>query len=214
MATINTYRRQGFTTISNLLLMYYSKLNLTEVELILILQLESFAQKGNSFPDNKELASRTNLSPIEVAEMIQNLINKGVLQLAQDHDATGRISNYYSLDELYEKLDSYLKKHVPAFTHSENPTLQENSPSTNPIQELVRQFELEFGRLLSPIERQEVASWITVDHYDPEVIKLALREAILGQVYNFKYVDRILLNWQRHNLKTVDQVKMFLQRNV
>ncbi|EFB62244.1 hypothetical protein HMPREF9209_0911 [Lactobacillus gasseri 224-1] len=42
---------------------------------------------------------------------------------------------------------------------------------------------------------------------------MALREAILAQVYNFKYVDRILLNWQRHGLTTTDQIKNFLQRN-
>ena len=81
------------------------------------------------------------------------------------------------------------------------------------MKELVRQFEIEFGRLLSPIEKQEIAAWLNIDHYNPEIVKLALREAILAQVYNFKYVDRILLNWQRHGLTTTDQIKNFLQRN-
>ena len=75
------------------------------------------------------------------------------------------------------------------------------------------ELEIEFGRLLSPIEKQEIAAWLNIDHYNPEIVKLALREAILAQVYNFKYVDRILLNWQRHGLTTTDQIKNFLQRN-
>ena len=89
----------------------------------------------------------------------------------------------------------------------------EEKRKVNPLQELVRQFEIEFGRLLSPIEKQEIAAWLNIDHYNPEIVKLALREAILAQVYNFKYVDRILLNWQRHGLNTPDQIKNFLQRN-
>ena len=42
---------------------------------------------------------------------------------------------------------------------------------------------------------------------------MALREAVLSQAYSLKYVDRILLNWQRHNLKTSSEVQKFLQRN-
>ncbi|WP_278341151.1 DnaD domain-containing protein, partial [Lactobacillus acetotolerans] len=88
-----------------------------------------------------------------------------------------------------------------------------DSLENNPLNQLARQFEIEFGRYLSPIEREEIASWLNVDHYSPEIIKLALREAVLSQAYSLKYVDRILLNWQRHNLKTSAEVEKFLQRN-
>jgi DNA replication protein len=30
---------------------------------------------------------------------------------------------------------------------------------------------------------------------------------------SFKYVDRILLNWQRMNLKTASEVQQYLERN-
>ncbi|TVS92837.1 DnaD domain protein, partial [Enterococcus durans] len=35
----------------------------------------------------------------------------------------------------------------------------------------------------------------------------ALREAVLNQAYSFNYVDRILLSWERKNLKTKQQVE-------
>jgi len=44
------------------------------------------------------------------------------------------------------------------------------------------------------------------------MIELALREAVLSQVYSLKYIDRILLNWQNHNLKTEEDIENFLRR--
>lgn len=215
MASFNDYRNSGFTTISNNIFKYYPQLGISEIELVLILQLEAFSQSGNHFPNNQLLASVTNLSAIEVSEMLQGLINKDIITLEQINDDEGRISNFYSLDPLYSKIDKLVDEENRGNKSTNNPSGDSLSNlSSDPIQGVIRQFEIEFGRLLSPIERQEVAAWITEDHYDPEVIKLALREAVLAQVYNFKYVDRILLNWQRHSLATVDQVKNFLQRNV
>ncbi|MBD5429374.1 DnaD domain protein [Lactobacillus sp.] len=211
MATYNDYRNTGFTIISNNLLKYYSQLQLTEAELVLILELEAWAQKNNTFPNNNDLAKNMTLSTIEISQLIQQLIDKEVLILQQGHDQEGRISNFYDLSPLYKKIDKLIDADQQANMNA-NTNIRKRVVR-DPIQTLVRQFEIEFGRLLSPIERQEIAAWINIDHYQPEVIKIALREAILAQVYNFKYIDRILLNWQRHNLTTPDQVKNFLQKN-
>jgi len=60
---------------------------------------------------------------------------------------------------------------------------------------------------LSAIEFQRIGQWLEEDHYQPEILKLALREAVLNQAYSFNYVDRILLSWERKNLKTKQQVE-------
>ena len=39
----------------------------------------------------------------------------------------------------------------------------------------------------------------------PELIRLALR-AVLNQAYSLKYIDRILLAWERKNITTKEQV--------
>src|SRR5690625_4495392 len=72
---------------------------------------------------------------------------------------------------------------------------------------LYSMFESEFGRPLSPIEMETLVMWIEDDKYSPELIQLALREAVLSQVYNFKYIDRILLNWEKKNIRTKKQVE-------
>ena len=37
--------------------------------------------------------------------------------------------------------------------------------------------------------------------------EIALKEAVLNQVYNFNYIDRILRNWEKKNIKTAQDVK-------
>ena len=181
---------------------------------MLLLQLEAFKQTNNFFPSDNELSERMNLSPVEISQIIQDLIDKEIIELGQKRDKEGRITNFYDLNLLYQKLDKIIDENDANNDDQFNLTSDvEEKRKVNPLQELVRQFEIEFGRLLSPIEKQEIAAWLNIDHYNPEIVKLALREAILAQVYNFKYVDRILLNWQRHGLNTPDQIKNFLQRN-
>lgn len=210
MTAFNQYRMLGFTTISNALLAYYARLGLSTPEFMVVLQLEAFAQRGDSFPSPERMAANTDLDRGEISNLLQGLIDKKLVALTEEQDAAGKISNSYSLDPLYEKLDQYLQKHVLKAdkTPTDQPVLQ-----NDPLSQLVRQFEIEFGRLLSPIEREEIADWLEVDHYQPEIIKLALREAVLAQVYNFKYVDRILLNWQKLHLQTKQAVQDYLSRN-
>ncbi len=207
----NTYRHLGFTTISNALLAYYVKLNLSDAELVIILQLEAFGQKGQAFPSADQIASNTNMTSTQVSTLIQGLIEKKKLQLRQTHDDQGKITDYYDLSLLYQALSDFLKENLPVQSESGSKFKNDNDFDENdPLPKLIRQFEIEFGRLLSPIEREQVSDWLSIDHYDPKIVILALREAVLAQVYNFKYVDRILLNWQHLNLKSVTEVQTYL----
>lgn len=211
MVSFNNYRQDGFLNIPNVLLKNYPHLNLTELSVVVLLKLEAYYQKNNFLPSNELLAREMTLSPIQVGEVIQGLIDNKIIALKQKKDGNGKITSYYDLSPLYVKLDNYLERQKNSKEQVKE-RVDSKDVSVDPIQVLVHQFEVEFGRLLSPIERQEIAAWVNIDHYDHELIKMALREAVLAQVYNFKYVDRILLNWQQHNLKTPEQVKLFLQR--
>ena len=208
------YRILGFTTLQNGLIAYYPRLNISDAELLLIIQLEAFRQRGESFPSNEKIAANTNLSITDVGNLIQRLIDKNYLTIEQTTDSQDKIGNKYSLDNLYDELDKYIDKNILIKDSRHNETIAvTNNLENNPIDYLSRKVEVEFGRYLSPIEREEIAQWLSIDHYTPEIIELALREAVLSQAYSLKYIDRILLNWQRHNLKTTDEVERFLKRN-
>ena len=209
----NDYRALGTTTFSNGLLAYYPQLKIDDAEMIVIIQLEMFAQKGNFFPTDEQLAANTNLSVSEITALIQKLIEQNFLSIDQISDKSGKIGNKYNLDQLYNQLDLLLEDKIKSDNEKNGNNSSTSSVDNSPLTQLVRQFEIEFGRYLSPIEREEIASWLNVDHYDPVLIKMALREAVLAQAYSLKYVDRVLLNWQRHNLKTSSEVQKFLRRN-
>ncbi|MCT6811530.1 MAG: DnaD domain protein [Lactobacillus helsingborgensis] len=209
----NDYRALGTTTFSNGLLAYYPQLKIDDAEMIVIIQLEMFAQKGNFFPTDEQLAANTNLSVSEITALVQKLIEQNFLSIDQISDKSGKIGNKYNLDQLYNQLDLLLEDKIKSGNKKAGNNSSTSSVDNSPLTQLVRQFEIEFGRYLSPIEREEIASWLNVDHYDPVLIKMALREAVLAQAYSLKYVDRVLLNWQRHNLKTSSEVQKFLRRN-
>ena len=210
----NDYRALGFTTLQNGLIAYYSKLNISDAELLLIIQLEAFSQRGESFPSNEKIAANTNLTVADVGNIIQRLIDRDYLTIEQVKDNQDKIGNRYSLNKLYDAIDQYIDQNVLIKDKKREKTVSVvDDLDNNPLNYLSRKVEVEFGRYLSPIEREEIAQWLSVDHYTPEVIELALREAVLSQAYSLKYLDRVLLNWQRHNLKTVDEIERFLKRN-
>ena len=74
---------------------------------------------------------------------------------------------------------------------------------------LYRIFENEFGRMLSGFEIQLIGEWNSKHSVD--VIKLALREAILRNVKKFKYIDRILLNWEQEGVTTAAEAMRMIQ---
>ena len=210
----NDYRALGFTTLQNGLIAYYSKLNISDAELLLIIQLEAFSQRGESFPSNEKIAANTNLMVADVGNIIQRLIDRDYLTIEQVKDNQDKIGNRYSLNKLYDAIDQYIDQNVLIKDKKREKTVSVvDDLDNNPLNYLSRKVEVEFGRYLSPIEREEIAQWLSVDHYTPEVIELALREAVLSQAYSLKYIDRVLLNWQRHNLKNVDEIERFLKRN-
>ena len=62
------------------------------------------------------------------------------------------------------------------------------------------------------MELQTIDSWLNTENYAPELIVLALREAVLNQVYSLKYIDKILLSWEKQNIKTSADVQRLRQK--
>src|SRR5699024_923139 len=72
---------------------------------------------------------------------------------------------------------------------------------------LVLLFEQEFGRPISPFEIETINVWLDEDKMQPHLIKAALREAVLMGKLNFKYIDRMLREWQKKGIRSVKQAK-------
>ena len=190
---IRKYLAAGQMTVSNLLLNNYRQLGLDEAEFILMLQLMSRTQQGNAI-DLTEISQSMQLDTSKLGNLLRNLIEKKFLRLTTATDVAGRKYDKYDFTLLYEKLFALEQNEVTA-------ELTQNKTTSK--QEVYKNIEVEFGRLLTPMELQTIDSWLNTENYSPELIVLALREAVLNQVYSLKYIDKILLSWENKISKLV-----------
>lgn len=189
---------EGQTVLPTLLLRHYRKFNLSNDELVLILQLKSYMDKGDLFPSTKQIGENMNMTEDNVFRAIHQLTQKKVLSIETTKDEKGITQDAYSLSLLWEKLFVLMKQEL-----TDEEVINKEKEDKN----LYTLFEEEFGRSLSSIEIEVLTKWMKEDKYSNELIRMALREAVLSQVYNLKYIDRILLNWEKKNIRTKEQVE-------
>lgn len=194
---LKTWIHAGSVQLSNLILHHYKDIGLTEDNLVTLLILKSHLDHGDPFPDSNHIARAMQVDNDEAFKLIHQLIKKNVLEINTQTDADGKTQDIYSLNPLYERLVIYLKQQEQKMVEEEDGVEEA---------QLYQMFEAEFGRPLSPIEIQTLSAWIDDDKYTPELIHMALKQAVLSQVYSLRYIDRILLNWQRKNITTKEQV--------
>ncbi|MQS76399.1 DnaD domain protein [Companilactobacillus halodurans] len=193
----NTFVDSGNTTINNLIIKNFHKLGMTEKDLIVYLALSMYAQKGNTFPMAKNLAEDTGMDEATIYTIIQGMIKLGIIELktVMDHHQQ---RDLYSLTPIYYRIQNLLKQEKQS---------NKKDKLMSDTEELFKKIEVEFGRPLSPIEQEQIHQWIDDDHYSVELIDLALREAVLNQAYSLKYMDRILISWEKSNIKTAEQLE-------
>lgn len=199
---------QGNVTISQLFFQFYRRLKITDEEAIMLLQIHSFQQAGNVFPTPDEIASRMSASQNSVTTMLQKLMQQGYLSIRQE-TADGMLTETISLQPLWDKLVDCLE--VQAQTEKEHTQKEQEG-------EIFQLFEQEFGRFLSPMEIETISMWMDQDGHTPEVIRMALKEAVIAQKISLRYVDRILFEWKKKNIRTSSQVSKhansFREKNI
>ncbi|WP_347549884.1 DnaD domain-containing protein [Pseudalkalibacillus hwajinpoensis] len=195
------FLNEGHVSVPRLLLNYYASVGLQEEDTFFLIRLHSFIDQGNSFPTPEELASAMTYSPQVCLDKIQQLMQKGVLTIEEHrNEAKSYYSEAYSLLPLWERIFKAIEQEAAEKSAAKN---VENEES------LYTLFEREFSRPLSPIECETLAMWIDGDNHDAELIKASLKEAVLAGKLNFRYIDRILFEWKRNGIKTVDQARAY-----
>ena len=183
----------------------YADSDLSPSELLAYLFLSEFVQEQSGEPDLRQLAARAKMRTADFSTMLSNLSSKGAIAIRTSKGADGRLHDVYDVTPLLQKCIEMDGDDVNA---AQMPVQQR--PSTS--RQIFGQIETEFGRPLSPIEQQTIRAWLRDDHYNPELITLALREAVLNQAYSLKYMDRILINWEKNHLTTAEAVKQAQHR--
>src|SRR5574344_2929982 len=154
--------------IPNSLLKNYKKLNINEKELIFLSFLMNRGEKV--LFDVENFSKELNWEIIEIMGIVSSLTDKKIITLVVEKNLT--VKEYLSLEELYMKLTNFLI------------VIEEPKSSLSNIYEVI---EKEFGRTLSPIEYETIKGWLD-SNLDEELIKAALKEAVLNGVNNLKYI--------------------------
>ena len=195
---IKEFMQNGQTVINNLILDNFQQLGMTNDEFIIWLLLYRNAQEGNYFPDANLISQKLNLPLNTVFTIINSLIQKELILIAQSEDEAGKKVDYYDLSPIYQRIEDFMNQNMQQ-------KLSENKQER--IKGLFQSFEEEFGRPLSAIEYQRINQWLQEDHYSAELIYFALKEAVINQAYSLNYIDRVLLSWERKNITSPQQVK-------
>ena len=120
-------------------------------------------------------------------EMVSSLEELGLLKVEIKKE-NGIQTEVCNLNGLYEQLALFIMK-------------KEQVTEKSSIYDV---FEQELGRTLSQIEYELVSEWLNDN--SEEILKLALKEATYNGVSNFRYIDRIIHEWNRKGIKTREDV--------
>lgn len=176
------------------LLTTYKTYGLDEQDIMVILQIHRFSHEKNDFPTPAQIAAHLTIDEEKCANILRKLIQKGMLSIEELENSQNQFSEAYSLNPLWEKL----------FNNDSEEAVEDDNQL---IGETFILFEQEFGRPITPFEIETINTWLDVDEIAPELIKAGLRESVLMGKLNFTYIDRILRDWKKKGIRTVDQAR-------
>lgn len=195
---LQVWIEQGNVTISQLFFQFYKLLQISDEEAMLIMHLNAFQESGNSFPTPANIAERMTMSEDMIATNMQRLMQKGYMEIHQKLDEQGVLYEVISLMPLWKRILDYMTTQNQK-DETTNEKLKEG--------QLFQLFEQEFGRFLSPMETEMISMWLDQDRHTPEVIRKALMEAVLSQKLSLRYIDRILFEWKKNHVKTIEDAE-------
>lgn len=150
-------------------------------------------KNGWLLPSGQQFSQIYNIDGADVKRLQHFLFQKGYCEIETRTDGATLVE-YVNWRLLYDRLSGKIVSQVT-----------QDTPLKVEIGQLV---EREFGRMLSPMEIELAGIWSK--NYKREDIIDAIKEAVLSDVKNMKYIDKILLNWsmgkRRQSYETVQNV--------
>lgn len=143
-----------------------------------------------------QIAEKIGKQVTEVNQAISRLTDKGLLQY-RTIELNGEIEVIFDATLALERLDQLFGKQETSQAQS----------VPNGLKSLVETFQQELGRLLSPFEIEDLEKSLKEDGTSADLIKEALREAVLNGKPNWKYIQAILRNWRHEGIRSVAQVE-------
>lgn len=164
----------------------YTKLNIGIDSFVILIYLIN-SEEPITF-DIKKISQTLNIEKKSAMLAIEELKKKTLINVKLEENKEKKLEENIYLTPLYEKVFMDI---------IDKPEEKEEN--------IYSSFEEEFGRTLSPIEYELINSWNEL--YSKEIILEALKESVLSGVKNLKYVDRILFEWNKKGIKSLEQIR-------
>ena len=178
---------------NTLLLTTYKELGLNEQEYVLLVLLARLLKTNPSGWTFSDISTHMTIDEANCSVLFINLVERQYITVSSKMDERGKRFEEYSIAPLFEKIETLLRQ-------------QKTQATSTQREEIFSMIEQEFG-ILSPLDIETIHLWMTEDNFDPELIKLAIREMNSYQIKSIRYIDKILLDWKKKNIKTIEEAK-------
>ncbi|MFX4260659.1 DnaD domain-containing protein [Pelotomaculum propionicicum] len=205
---------EGFTSVPNTLIKVYSRIGITDFQMILLIHLIRFkVEEKEYYPDPEAIAEVMETNPARIKKELADLLEKDIIAVSEYYNKKNNvIFEGYDFEPLFLKVsDVWASTRAREIAESENlikaAALDHdflNIKLRDKPTGLVSTFEKEFGRPLSPIEVDQIQQW--AGEVEAFLVIEALKRAVLRGKHNFKYINSILMEWKKNNLQTLEAI--------
>lgn len=155
---------------------------------------------GNNFLfDPNKFSKDLNIELLDIMNYISILTEKKYIRVEVKKNDKGLMEEVVILDEFFEKISLM--------------AIDEVNKVSNSNSNVFEIIEKEFGRTLSPMEYEIIKAWIDSNISD-DLIKAAIKEAAFNGVSNLRYIDKILYEWGKSGIKTMQDVEKNRKKRV
>lgn len=208
---------EGSTTIPNILLKVYSRIGISDFQMMLLIQMIRLnVEEREFYPAPEMLGEYMESEPSRIKRALTDLLEKEIIAVSQYYDS-GRNSIFegFDFEPLFLKVSDIWAgiraREIEESEHELRIAANGHDFMMNRFHdktaELISTFEKEFGRPLSPIEVEQIEQW--ADEGEALLIIEALKRAVLRGKHNFKYINSILVEWKKNNLRTLESIEEY-----
>lgn len=171
----------------------YKDFDLDMNEFIFLMYLYNLGEEASFDP--QKYANDLNVELMTVMEYVEKLSDKKLARVEVVKDEAGVRREVLLLDDFYRRLSLITMDEVV----QEEKINTENSTIFDVL-------EKEFGRKLTPMEFEISKAWLDAG-ISEELIKEAVKEASFSGVANLRYIDKILYEWGKNDIKSAKDVE-------
>ncbi len=180
---------KGIIGFERLLIETYHLLEITEVDVVILIKLNDYLKKRKNVLVLNDIISTMSIKEDAFSKRVAFLVSKGLVNLELDKDN----NETFSLKGLYSRLaivlengkDDLNKKHSDSEMYS-----------------IINTIEKESKTILSPIELEIVSKWFFEYKYSFDLIESMVLKSLKDKKANVRYIDKLLAKSDKKPEKT------------